>query len=194
LSELEEHTLSNPIPDIPAFDMLVGQATMSPYRDFGDIARDSQELEREQRAEAVKMRQEVRSSFGVKLESASSIPTELDDVIEEMWETGWDPRGGNLNLFTRTFGLLLTDATLELLGGRQIFRPPVDSVYIHESILWPGVEAFPYHKAFKCLTHSDGETMAYFVRGVGSALQEKGLLSAATKDRLPRLRYGPRRE
>ena len=53
-------------------------------------------------------------------------------------------------------------------------------------MFWPGVEAFPFHKAFKCLTESDGESMAYFVRGVGHELEEKGLLKPEMKGRLPK--------
>ena len=97
-----------------------------------------------------------------------------------------DPHVGNLNLFTRDFGLLLTEATLDLLGGRLVFRLPGDEIYVHNSIFWPGVEAFPFHKAFKCLTESDGESMAYFVRGVGHELEEKGLLTPEMKERLPK--------
>jgi hypothetical protein len=181
------------IPDFPAFDMLVGQAT-TPYRGFGGVIQDSSELERELHADAAKARHEIRDTFGAKLESSSSIPKELDDIVEEMWETGWDPRVGDLNLFTATFGLLLIEATLDLLGGRPIFRSPGDDIYVHNSIFWPGVEAFPFHKAFKCLTQSDGETMAYFVRGVGHQLEEKGLLKPEMMERLPKARYSLERE
>jgi hypothetical protein len=80
-------------------------------------------------------------------------------------------------------------ATLDLLGGRLIFRSPEDDdVSVHNSILWPGVEAFPFHKAFKCMTESDGESMAYFVRGVGHELEKKGLLRPEIKERLEELR------
>ena len=89
-------------------------------------------------------------------------------------------------MFTATFGTLLMQATLDLLGGRLIFRLPGDVVDIHNSIFWPGVEAFPFHKAFKCLTETDGESMAYFVRGVGHELEEKGLLTPEMKKRLPK--------
>jgi len=53
-------------------------------------------------------------------------------------------------------------------------------------IVWPEVEAFPFHKTFKCLTETDGESMAYFVRGVGHELEEKGLLTPKMKMRLTR--------
>jgi hypothetical protein len=166
------------------FDMLTGPGT--PMTEFGDLEQDFVDLESLLIERAEKERQSVRSTFGVKMESSSSIPWELDDIVLEMWETGWDPRVGNLNYFTASFGLILIDATLELLGGRPIFRPPVDNTDFHTSIFWPTVEAFPFHKAFKCLTLSDGEMMSQFVCGVASALEEKGLLRSETKARLPK--------
>jgi hypothetical protein len=173
------------IPDFPAIDTFSGKAT-TPYRGFGGVIQDSSELERQLHADAARVREEVRKTFCVGLESSTSIPKELDDIIERMWETGWDPRVGSLNLFTRDFGLLLIKATLDLLGGRPIFRSPGDEIYVHNSIFWPGVEAFPFHKAFKWLTDRDGESMAYFVRGVGHELEEKGLLTPEMKERLPK--------
>jgi hypothetical protein len=174
----------NQIPDLMEFDMLTGPGT--PMTEFGDLEQDFVGFESLLIEKAEKARQSVRSTFGVKMESSSSIPWELDDIVLEMWETGWDPRVGNLNYFTVTFGLILIDATLELLGGRPIFRPPVDNTDFHTSIFWPTVEAFPYHKAFKCLTLSDGEMMSQFVCGVAGALEEKGLLRSETKARLPK--------
>jgi hypothetical protein len=53
-------------------------------------------------------------------------------------------------------------------------------------LLAGGVEAFPFHKAFKCLTEADGESMAYFVRGVAHELKAKGLLMPGMMERLPR--------
>jgi hypothetical protein len=173
------------IPNLLAFDMRSGKAT-TPYLGFGNLVRDTHELERQLRADAVQAGEEVRDAFRVRLESSTSVPKELDDIIERMWGTGWDPRVGDLGLFTATFGLLLSEATLDLLGGTPIFRSPGDVVDFHNSIFWPGVEAFPFHKAFKCLTESDGESMAYFVRGVEHELEEKGLLKLEMKERLPK--------
>jgi hypothetical protein len=184
LNKWEGHTLSiRDIPDFPAIDMFSGQAT-TPYRGFGGVIPDSGEPERQLHADAARVREDVRRIFRVKLESSASIPKDLDDLIERMWRTGWDPRSGDLNLFTHDLGLLLIEATLDLLGGRLIFRSRADDVYIHNSIFWPGVEAFPFHKAFKCLTETDGESMAYFVRGVGHELEQKGLLTPEKKGRL----------
>jgi hypothetical protein len=177
---LSNHDIS----DFPAFDMLVGKGT-APSRHFGDVIQDSRELEKKLHADAAQVRKEVQETFRVKLQTSSTIPQELDDIIARMWETGWDPRVRNLELFTHDFGLLLIEATLDLLGGRPIFRSPDDDLYVHNSILWPGVEAFPFHKAFKCLTQTDGESMAYFVRGISHELEPRGLLSAEMKKRVP---------
>ena len=177
------------IPDFPAFDMFVGKGT-APYRGFGGVIPDSRDLERDLHIEIDEVLREVRKTFGAKLRNSSTTPHELDRIVERMWQTGWDPRVGDLNLFTRSFGLLLIKATLDLLGGSLVFRHPgKDNVYVHNSIFWPGVEAFPFHKAFKCLTETDGESMSYFVRGVGHELERKGLLTPRMKDRLPRPNY-----
>ena len=176
--------LKNNIPDFPAFDMLVGNR-VNPYRGFGEVVEKSNELENKLRSDAAQVREKVRKIFHVKLENSTSIPEELDHIIDKMWNTGWDPRVGNLNLFTHNFGLLLFEASLDLLGGKPIFRSPGEDIFVHNSISWPGVEAFPFHKAFKCLIESDGESMVYFVRGVGHELEEKGLLSPEMKKRIP---------
>jgi hypothetical protein len=173
------------IPDFPAFDMRSGTAT-TPSHAFGEVIPDSTELEQLLQAYAAQVRSEVRETFHARLENSTSTPKELDNIIERMRETGWDPRVGDLGLFTATFGTLLTQVTQDLLGGRLIFRAPGDIVDVHNSILWPGVEVFPFHKAFKCLTNPDGESMAYFVRGVGLELEKKGLLRHESKERLPR--------
>jgi hypothetical protein len=89
-------------------------------------------------------------------------------------------------LFTATFGTLLMQATLDFLGGRLIFRLPGDVVDIHNSIFWPSVEVFPFHKVFKCVTEREGESMSYFVRGVGLELEKKGLLPHEARKRLPK--------
>jgi hypothetical protein len=173
------------IPDFPAFDMRSGTAT-TPYRGFGEVIPDSTELERLLQAHAAQVRSELRDTFHVRLENSTAIPKELDGLIERMWETGWDPRVGDLGLFSATFGSLLIQVTQGLLGGRLIFRSPGDVVDVHNSIFWPGVEVFPFHKVFKCLTNRDGESMAYFVRGVGLELDKKGLLPHEAKKRLPK--------
>ncbi len=155
--------------EIMDFDLFVGRT--APLPSFGPVDDDSKGPERQLRAAAAQVRQQVRDTFDAKLENSSAIPGELDSIIRELWETGWDPQVDNLQLFTRDFGLLLTETTLDLLGGKLVPRSP-DNV-VHWSIFWADrkVEAFPFHKALKCLTHRDGETMTYFVRGLRHQLE-----------------------
>jgi hypothetical protein len=172
------------------FDLLVGKT--GPFLGFGEVIQNSSELEGELHKIADQVRQQIRNVFGAKLDNSSTTPKELDDIIQELWETGWDPEVGRLDLFTRDLGVLLTETTLDLLEGKLIFRS-TDNV-IHWSIFWAdqGVEAFPFHKALKCFTHLYGETMTFFVIGLGQALEEKGLLmKAEMKERLPKPRFAP---
>jgi hypothetical protein len=154
--------------EILDFDLLVGRS--APFRGFGEVVEDSRRIEVEFHKDVDQVRRQIRDTFGARLEEPSSTPKELDNIIRELWQTGWDPRVGNLQLFARDLGLLLTEATLVLLKGTLI--PRSTSNLIHWSIFWATerVEAFPFHKALKCLTHSDGETMTYFVRGLGHQL------------------------
>lgn len=132
-SRYEGRTLSiRDIPDFPAMDIFSGKAT-APCPGFGGVIQDTGELERQFHVDAARVREEVRRIFRAELVNSTSIPRDLDNIVERMWETGWDPRAGDLNLFTHDFGLLLIEATLDLLGGRPIFRSPGDDVYIHNS-------------------------------------------------------------
>src|SRR5260370_9707918 len=157
--------------EILDFDILVGRSAS--LRGFGEVIEDSKELERQLHKDADQVRQQIRDAFDAKLDNSSGTPKELDDIIKELWETGWDLQVGNLQLFTRDFGLLLTEATLDLLGGKLISRSPSNLIHWSIFCLDRQVEAFPFHKALKCLTHFDGETITYFVRGLGHQL-EKG--------------------
>lgn len=159
------------------FDLLVNQS--APFRGFGDVIKDSAKDERKLQEHADQVRRQIRDGFGSKLDSPATIPKELDAIAHELWETGWDPDVGNLALFTRDLGLVLTDAMLKSLGGRLIFRSATN--LLHCSIFWEGhrLEAFPFHKAMKCLIRSEGETMAYFVRGVAHELEARSAMPVA---------------
>jgi hypothetical protein len=172
------------------FDLLVGPK--APFLGFGEIIQNSRGLEDELHKAAAQVREQIRNVFGAKLDSPSMAPKELDDIIQELWETGWDPEADNVELFTRDLGLLITEVTLELLGGELTFRSTDN--FIHCSIFWSdqGVEAFPFHKALKCLRHSHGETMTFFVVGLGQVLEENGLMmKSEMKARLPKPRFSP---
>ena len=93
----------------------------------------------------------------------------MDQIISEMWDSGWNPETGNINLFARDFGVVLVDAILKSLGGKPIFRSEKDMS--HLSIFWANskLEAFPFHKVLKCLFNRQGESASSFV----SSLYEK---------------------
>jgi hypothetical protein len=150
------------------FDMLTGGR--APYLRFGPIVENSGRLEEDLHQEAAVTRTQLREAFGAKLDNSSTIPQELDAIVAEMWNTGWDPGKGNVNLFTRDIGLNLVEATLDLLGGLLVFRD--EKNFIHCSIFWRDakIEAFPFHKAVKCLRNRDGDTMAYFVKGLSDQI------------------------
>jgi hypothetical protein len=175
--------------EIMDFDLLTGN--MTPFRGFGEMIQDSREIEAERHKATDHAREQIRNVFGAKLESPTTIPKELDDIVQELWEAGWNPETDNVELFTRDLGLLLTEATLELLGGKLTFRSP-DHESFHWSILFAGqqVEAFPFHKAYKCLIRPDGETMTFFVIGLGQVLEEYGfVMKPEMKARLPKPRF-----
>ncbi|MBN1919224.1 MAG: hypothetical protein JW889_15070 [Verrucomicrobia bacterium] len=94
----------------------------------------------------------------------------LDKIIDGMWREGWDPDASDINLFVRDFGLVLASSVLSLLGGDLVFRSEED--LSHLSIWWPvfQVEAFPFHKVYKRLYVSQGESIVSFVRGVSTLL------------------------
>jgi hypothetical protein len=187
LKRQEEHILSNR--EIMDFDLLTGKK--APFLGFGETIQDSREIEAERHKATDHARQQIRNVFGAKLESPTMTPKELDDIVQELWETGWNPEADNIELFTRDLGLLLTEATLELAGGKLTFRSP-DNEAFHWSIFFPDqeVEAFPFHKAYKCLIRTHGETMTFFVIGLGQVLEEYGLvLKPELKARLPKPRF-----
>jgi hypothetical protein len=115
--------------EVPAFDALEGGT--EPTDCFGAVltgtAHDNAicrfaEL-RDQADNAVK------DIFGRHLLAAGRI-SELDEVITEMWETGWDPETGDVKLFVLHFGALLTAAMLTVEGTTPVFRS--DSVLDHQ--------------------------------------------------------------
>src|SRR5579883_592439 len=176
--------------EVIPFDMMVGGRTQT--LGFGELLHDTVQAEAEFHKAADEARKSLCEVFGVKLDSPSTIPKELDDIVQELWETGWDPETRNVRLFTRDFGLPLTEATVELLGGRLIFRSATDVFRLSIFYADQRVEAFPFHKAFKCVTQGPffGETMTYFVIGLGHELERKGFrMTEELKRRMPRERY-----
>jgi hypothetical protein len=152
--------------ETPPFDAIAGQP--NPFSGFGQILPNSVELWNRLQKEAADAQQRLQEGFRVKLSSPREVPNELDKLIAGMWESGWDPQSGNVNLFTRDLGCVLTKSILDLLGGLPIFRSETD--VSHLSVFWAGAgfEAFPFHKVLKCLYSQHGETMASFMDGIAS--------------------------
>jgi len=151
-------------PEIAFVDVLTGGTT--PYRNFGALLADTVQRERELHDAASTVREQLREAFDVVLEDPQKIPGELDSIVNEMWKTGWNPKSDNINIFARDFGLILIESILALLSGAIIFRS--ESNDNHCSIFWSvsRIEAFPFHKTLKCLLEEDGNSMAYFVKGL----------------------------
>lgn len=163
-SRFQTEPLPNKTIKTPPFDSVRGQS--APFDGFGRALPDSFELENCFQMESEGAKHRLEMGFQIKLERAREIPDQLDKITATMWNSGWDPQGGNVNLFTRDFGFVLTKSILVLLGGVLIFRSTED--VSHLSILWASskFEAFPFHKVQKCLHRRTGETMASFMDGI----------------------------
>lgn len=156
---------------VPIFDLLKGQNV--PYEGFGDVLPaqvEHENLIEKLISEAV---ERIKEGFGVELNDWNQAVKKLEDMIIEMWQDGWNPDGGNVNLFATDFGLLLTAIIKELYDGKTIFRSI--SELNHVSIWWSdkGLEVFPFHKAYKRLTLESGENLISFVQGLGNILEEE---------------------
>lgn len=150
--------------EVPAFDALEGQA--EPFAGFGQplagpaLGRDFESL-----VGQAWMR--VNDGLWPSPPSFEDVPLMLDATISEMWETGWDPEAGDLNLFVRDFGAVLTASVRHMWGGELVFRSTYD--VSHLSVWWPEArfEAFSFHKVLKALHQREGESLTLFARGVG---------------------------
>lgn len=154
--------------DIPAFDALSGEGL--PYSGFGKILPVTPERVMRLKAAIADAQKRVSEGFGFDFHNPAEAPKHLDAIVADMWNTGWDPKTGNVNVFTRDFGLVLTESILGLLGGALMLRAEQD--LSHLSIFWVDfkIEAFPFHKVLKCLYRRHGESMASFVAGLAKCV------------------------
>jgi hypothetical protein len=109
-------------------------------------------------------RSRIAGTFGTELATLREAAETLDGIVSEMWDTGWSPKGGDINLFTRDFGSVLAAALLELPGAIPVFRSK--RMLDHMSVWFPGqcLEVFPFHKTVKCLREKQGESMGQLYR------------------------------
>jgi hypothetical protein len=158
------------IVEIPPFDALFEQA--SPFTGFGQVLSNRPHVQEIFRNTIIDSQRRLQDGFQMRFALPTEIPNELDRIVSSMWKNGWNPRSGNINLFTCDFGCVLGKAILDSLGGRPIFRSAED--LSHFSIFWDDakVEAFPFHKVVKCLHNREGESMTSFRNGIASKLRE----------------------
>ena len=155
---------------IPPFDVLVRQP--EPYPGFGVPVVGQTTMEHEVRSNAEEARCRLEEGFGCCLSNAACVPAELDSLIDEMWAQGWDPEVGDVDLFARDFGLVLTQALLEAQRGVIVFRSDRD--VSHVSIWWADmqVEAFPFHAVGKRLADREGGSLQSFANELSGLLSD----------------------
>lgn len=164
---LEVHTVSNH--KVPLFDLLKGQK--SPYKGFGVILSDQDENNKLLEKLTSEAAERFKEGFGIKLDDSNQAIEELEKTITEMWQEGWNPDEGNVNLFATDFGLILAEIIQCLFAGKTLFRSK--SNLNHLSVWWneQRVEVFPFHKAYKRLTTESGESLSSFVSGLKQLLK-----------------------
>lgn len=151
---------------VPLFDLLYGDS--QPYGGFGAILREDSKYVEEFRSRAQKSLKDLQAGLGINQTNWFGAASSLDAIVEMMWQQGWNPESGNTNLFSTDFGFVIAMALHSVLGGVFVFRSYED--ISHTSIMWTQkrVEAFPFHKAYKCLLDRGAESVGQFLSSVGS--------------------------
>lgn len=154
--------------EIPPFDLLKGQN--APFEGFGDILPKSLSNNNLLIGLISQATIRIEEDFEIGQGDAIKFVAELENIIDEMWQDGWDPQKGDVNLFTTDFGLILTKTIIDLYGGEFIFRSKTN--LNHFSIWWveKGIEVFPFHKMYKRLIYLSGENLSSFIQGLQEVL------------------------
>lgn len=100
----------------------------------------------------------VQEHLKVSISSGINSVESIDRIIVDIWNTGWNPEDGNLNLFVLHFGSLLASAMLKVPGTQPVFRSTTNANHFSVLHSKSGMEYFPFHKLTKCLTESTGES------------------------------------
>jgi len=147
-----------------AMDALQGED--APTALFGSVLpKDEAVVARSNLSElAEQARRGVKETFGVHIEPDANGMVKLDQVIKQMWQEGWTPEGGDPNLFVSDFGVLLADALLAIDGTAPVFRSSCNLNHFSVWLTKRGIEYFPFHKTLKCLSRSEGESLAQLYR------------------------------
>ncbi len=94
---------------------------------------------------------------------------QLDRIIDSMWEEGWNPAEGDINLFATDFGLALLTTLLTCRQWTLVLRSETDLSHLS---LWDRrrrTEYFVFHKILKQLLNQGGESILSLVRQVTSS-------------------------
>jgi hypothetical protein len=151
------------------FDALGGAA--GPTLDLGEILDSAQTIEATKNLLnlADQARARVAGAFKIEVDSSRSGVVKLDQIIKQMWETGWSAKEPSFNLFCTDFGALYSHALLNLGTVVPVFRSI--SNLDHTSFWHPGShqEFFPFRKVAKALSSVDGESLSQMWEAVGDA-------------------------
>ena len=94
----------------------------------------------------------------------------LEEIIRGMWKDDWNPKKGNLNLFSTHFGSILTKIIVKEIGG-QIYLRDIQNL-LHLSVFFDNrnIEIFPFHKIYKRLNDEEGDDLIYYYKSIKALL------------------------
>ena len=158
--------------EVPPFDILTGG--VRPFEGFGQTLPDTAERLHRLLLAAEDARVRVEMGFRRRLDDREAVPAEIDLIIDKMWNQGWSPEKGNVNLFANDFGLVVVSTLHSLAGSRLVFRSEDD--VSHLSTWWADqqIEAFPFHHVLKCLCRRGEGSVGYFVRSISARVAGAG--------------------
>jgi hypothetical protein len=142
---------------------------MTPYSGFGPIVGDEETKRRFSRVVADASAR-ISETFEVSPSADQAGVETLEELVSGMWREGWDPETADVNLFVRDLGSLFMSIIQDIAGGEAVFRSQTD--LSHASLWWPDkrLEVFPFHKMYRRLLERDGESLAFFVKGLTKRL------------------------
>ena len=155
------------LPDPLMFDAL--ENARCPAEDLGGILPLTTDLLANFADVVAQAQSRMIDVFKMEVTDQESTIEKAEDVIQRMWQESWVPTEGQIAMFTRDFGSLVTWIIYRNLHPQLIFRSEME--LIHLSCWWPEgrLEAFPFHKVYKRLSRPEGESLVFFY----SALKRK---------------------
>lgn len=149
-----------PLLEVPPFEALT-QGTC-PYSGLGPLVSDAEATQNFSPVVASAFAR-LSETFGVSLHPDRNGVATLEDLVNRIWDEGWDPESGDVNLFVRDLGSVFMFILQAMTAGEAVFRSKTD--LSHASLWWPKkrLEIFPFHKMYRRLTDRDGESLVFFV-------------------------------